>query len=291
MKGGADFILLAIVQGAFSYPFFDPVLTDRAFLAKPKIMAISFIVGGLIAGVFIVLFSLIGIYGKIHHTANGQPATVSRYMGIGAFTLVNMISMTSSLSVVDSTCASTSKLVGLELYGLVKQKKPFVYTQAKQENMWIGRVSIVIMCVLGTLPLLADPAALDATTISGTVVLGLGPPVLALPFMKGHRPLAFHLPFWFGAILGVAYQIVSFRKQSNFADWAIGDGPYKVLLGVNVYGALAAYGLFFIGLMWDMGEAERMMVKAGLWTAGAPKASRNFDPDQRGEGGETSATA
>lgn len=33
------------------------------------------------------------------------------------------------------------------------------------------------MALVGTLPLLAGPSALDATTISGTMVVGLGPPV------------------------------------------------------------------------------------------------------------------
>lgn len=37
----------------------------------------------------------------------------------------------------------------------------------------MGRVAIVLMAVVGTLPLLAGPTALDATTISGTMVVGL----------------------------------------------------------------------------------------------------------------------
>jgi hypothetical protein len=32
----------------------------------------------------------------------------------------------------------------------------------------------VFMAIVGTLPLLAGPSALDATTISGTMVVGLG---------------------------------------------------------------------------------------------------------------------
>jgi hypothetical protein len=38
----------------------------------------------------------------------------------------------------------------------------------------VGRISIVFMAIVGTLPLLAGPSALDATTISGTMVVGLG---------------------------------------------------------------------------------------------------------------------
>jgi len=281
MKGGVDFLLVALVQGMISYPYFDPVLTDRAFLAKPKTMFISFVIGGLAAGLFIVLFSFIGIYAHMHGLKDGTPATVSSYMGIGAFTVVNMLTMTSSMAVVDSTCASTSKLFGLELYGLLKHGKPLVYPQAKSEHMWVGRISIVVMCIIGTLPLLADPAALSATSISGTVVLGLGPPILALPWMKGNRPLAFHLPFWFGALLGIAYQIVSYRKQKIFESWKMGEGSYAELLGVNVYGLLIAIGLFVLGLAFNRGEEARVMVKEGHWKPNAPHASRPFDPELR----------
>ena len=59
-----------------------------------------------------------------------------------------------------------------------------------------GRVVIILLAVIGILPLLADPVALDATTISGTLIMGLGPPVWFLAFVKGYRPLTFHLPFW-----------------------------------------------------------------------------------------------
>jgi len=59
-----------------------------------------------------------------------------------------------------------------------------------------GRIIIVILAVIGILPLLASPTALNATTVSGTLIMGLGPPVWFLIFVKGYRPLTFHLPFW-----------------------------------------------------------------------------------------------
>ena len=45
--------------------FMDPVLTDRTFLSTPRTMLLSFFVGGLVAGTFIVLFSSIGIFGSV----------------------------------------------------------------------------------------------------------------------------------------------------------------------------------------------------------------------------------
>lgn len=38
----------------------------------------------------------------------------------------------------------------------------------------MGRIAIVFMALVGTLPLIAGPSALDATTVSGTMVVGLG---------------------------------------------------------------------------------------------------------------------
>ena len=65
----------------------------------------------------------------------------------------------------------------------------------------MGRTIIIVLAVVGLLPLLQDPKALDATTVSGTIVLGLGPPIFALMFVDGYRPLTFHLPFWWCAAL------------------------------------------------------------------------------------------
>lgn len=253
MKGGVDFLLLGLVQGAISYPYFDPVLTDRAFLAKPKVMVSAFFVGGLFAGAFIILFSFLGIYGKMAGLKSGTPATVSESLGLTVFSITNLISMTSSVSTVDSTFSSLSKLCGLELYGLVKERRPVIYTQASIANMNWGRLSIIVLCIAGTLPLIAEPKALDATTISGTIVMGLGPCMILLPFISGNRPLAFHLPFWFGVGVGIAYQ-----DGRDLSFWSIGDGKYANLLGVNVYGALICLGLFCIGYLWNRGEAYRL---------------------------------
>ena len=53
------------VQGILSYPFFDPVLTDRAFLASPGAMLVAFLMAGLVSGTFILLFSFMGIFGNM----------------------------------------------------------------------------------------------------------------------------------------------------------------------------------------------------------------------------------
>jgi hypothetical protein len=60
---GGPIWLHARNAGCLSYPFFDPVLTDRAFLAAPRTMLGAFLLGGVIAAVFIFFFGFVGIYG------------------------------------------------------------------------------------------------------------------------------------------------------------------------------------------------------------------------------------
>ena len=52
------------------------VLTDRAFLAEPKTMLWAFMLGGLVAGAFIILFGLLGVFGAaqaITHPSRHAP--------------------------------------------------------------------------------------------------------------------------------------------------------------------------------------------------------------------------
>lgn len=101
--------------------------------------------------------------------------------------------------------------------------------------MTIGRLAIVVIGVAGTLPIYADPNELDATTVTGTVVPGLGPPIYmaALAFFLfpkrfkriasqgDKRPVQFLLPYFWGFALGVVYQL-STQKPENCA-------PSKIL--------------------------------------------------------------
>ena len=66
----------------------------------------------------------------------------------------------------------------------------------ERRHLAVGRCVILLLPIVGMLPLIARPTALEATTVSGTVVMGLGPPIFALLWTDGYRPLTFHLPFW-----------------------------------------------------------------------------------------------
>ncbi|WIA39871.1 hypothetical protein OEZ86_013316 [Tetradesmus obliquus] len=266
LEGGMDMLIVGLLQGALSYPFFDPVLTDRAFLGEPRTMVRSFITGGVMAILFIFLFSFVGIFGAMEVVLNpssvpcdiyagmlaGQPYAVARYFGTAVFSLVNLIFLVSSCSVLDSTFASTSKLFGPELFGAILRGRPLPPQLATVKHAWVGRFAIVFMAIVGTLPLLAGPSALDATTISGTMVVGLGPPVFALTFLKGYRPLVFHLPFWTGVAFGVVMQLSSspaFKSSMNVSGFAIGSGHYATLLGFNVVSAVVCWALAGLALL------------------------------------------
>lgn len=273
IQGGLDLFFVALLQALTSYPFHDPVLTDRAFLSTPKTMLWSFMVGGVVAAGAIVLFSTLGVYGK-SIGIGGEPALVSKAISSSLFTIVNIIFLTSSISTLDSTFASTAKIVGLEMSGFIPSLNPTgnigplkpTDSGLDHRHLWIGRIAILVMAVCGTLPLLAESDALDATLISGTTVMGLGTPVLFILMWRDRfkkARLAFHLNFWCGVVLGIMYQweiCVSrdengdcIEKASYMKDkWmTIGNGSYNILLGVNVYGYLICLSGFVLGFIID----------------------------------------
>jgi hypothetical protein len=109
----------------------------------------------------------------------------------------------------------------------------------------LGRVVMVVTIVAGSLPLFAGAKILAATTISGTMVLGLAP-VFLLAFVKRAGAFAFNFAFWPGVALGVAF------AAGWKPEWAVfGDGKYGALLGINVLGTLLVFALFGLGLVVD----------------------------------------
>jgi hypothetical protein len=76
--------------------------------------------------------------------------------------------------------------------------------------------------------------------------------VFALTFIKGYRPLVFHLPFWTGAAFGIIMQLASSpccKGSMNITGFQIGNGTYKTLLGFNVISTVVCWGLAAIALL------------------------------------------
>jgi len=230
LPGGLDLWLGGSIQGLFSYAFHDPVLTDRAFLSDPKTMAKSFFAGGIVAALFIVFFGLLGILGISMGSANGEPRTITEDVSNSFMLCVCFCMMTSSLSTLDSTLTSSAKIFALDIGGYFRwlrnsdySKSYFLWAnenarplqpddpQLNNRHIIVGRVGILLWALIGTLPLLEQADALNATTISGTVVMGLGPPIFLMLCAKKtwHRG---HCAFSFSVICGI---VIGFFYQSK----------------------------------------------------------------------------
>ncbi|MCA9562586.1 MAG: hypothetical protein KC561_03810, partial [Myxococcales bacterium] len=105
---------------------------------------------------------------------------------------------------------------------------------------------MVVAVVIGSLPMFAGAEIIKATTISGTMVLGLAPPIL-LYFLKPSGRFAFHLGFWPGVAVGVIYALGEVPESL-----AIGGGNYAALLGANVWGTVMVFGGFMLGTGLDI---------------------------------------
>ncbi|HEU0203041.1 MAG TPA: hypothetical protein VFR86_21745, partial [Burkholderiaceae bacterium] len=135
------------------------------------------------------------------------------------------------------TFSSVAKSIGRELPLLAGRELD------GRRAIRLGMVAMVLIAVLGNAPMIAGTDILKATTVSGTMVMGLAPIFLLQRWVGsngGASAWSFHLSFWTGIALGVALAAGWIP-----ASWAIGTGKYKLLLGTNLYG-LALCTLLFL---------------------------------------------
>ncbi|NEP17240.1 MAG: Na+/proline symporter [Leptolyngbya sp. SIO4C1] len=242
---GLTFCGLAFVQ-IFSYPFHDPVLTDRAFITSPRVMVRGFVLAGLISGGFIFLFSSVGLYARAAGVEGSPALMVPALFGLPMLLVFNAIMLTSAGSTLDSTFSSVAKLTARDWFN--RRGIP-TETQAR-----FGRWGIVAIAILGNLPLLSiylgdrvGPAIILATTISGTMVMGLAP-IFLLAFIARAGALSFHLAFWPGLIFGVLRVLENALSTQIFPTWlSIGGGKYALDFGINFYGLLLCTAGFLLG--------------------------------------------
>lgn len=224
LDAGVDLLLVAGLQ-VLSYGFHDPVLTDRGFISEEQSMRRAFWIAGLLGFVAILAFSLIGVHAQLSGLAasDNVPAALAKTLGIGALLLMTVVMVSAAGSTLDSTFSSLAKLGGRELPLLAGR-------DLGQKAIGVGMAVMVAFALLGNLPMLAGTDILKATTISGTMVIGLAP-VFILHGLVAPTRLGFHLSFWCGIALGVALTLGWIPP-----GWAIGDGKYALLLGTNLYG-------------------------------------------------------
>jgi len=243
--GGLTFCGLAAVQ-IFSYPFHDPVLTDRGFITSPKVMVKGFLWAGVISGSFIVLFSAVGLYSRAYGLEGSPSLAVPALFGLPMLLVFNGIMLTSAESTLDSTFASVAKWAGRDWFNYRGQP-------TESQARW-GRWAMVAIAILGNLPLLSiylgdqvGPAVIRATTISGTMVMGLAP-IFLLAFWLPGGALSFHLAFWPGFLCGILRVVEGATGNPIFPEWlALGGGKYAMDLGINLYGLLLCCGVYILG--------------------------------------------
>ncbi|MEO7210416.1 MAG: hypothetical protein ABIY35_05700 [Chitinophagaceae bacterium] len=236
MKGGLSLLFAVFIQ-IFSYPFHDPVLTDRGFVSSPEKTIKSYTAATVIGFLCILLFSFIGIFARFKGLAGQATVEVSKLLGTAVMLVMNMIMITSAASTIDSTFSSSSKLVVVDL------GKKSVASITK------GRIVMAIVALIGTIPIFFGADILSASTISGTMVIGLAP--VFLFWNKKMPKISFHLSVWTGIAVGI---LLATGAAPKSLIWF--DGKYGDLLSLNLWGSCLCFALFFIPLLFIKKEIK-----------------------------------
>ena len=256
MSTGLNLFFVALIQ-VFSYPFHDPVLTDRGFIADPKTTLKSYIAATAIGFSCILLFSFVGIYGQMIG-AEGQAAVeVAKTFGVGMMLLTNFIMITSAASTLDSTFSAVSKLAENDL-------RPQGGGSVSR-----GRWVMVLAAAGGLIPLIFAPEIISATTISGTMVLGFAPVFL---FWNVPAPrISFHISMWTGIIAGLALTF-GWLPESLYLT----SGKYADLFAINVYATVISFGGYLLP-MFLSAESGKITTKEAKDTKDREEARRKMN--------------
>ncbi|MAM23332.1 MAG: sodium:solute symporter [Croceibacter sp.] len=221
---GLNLFFAALIQ-SFSYPFHDPVLTDRGFLSSPKVTRRSFIMASILGAICIIMFSIIGVYAQSEGFKGQAAVEVGKAFGMVILLVINFIMITSAASTLDSTFSSFSKLLAVDLN--------------LGNTLKFGRLAMIAVAILGTIPVFLDAEILSATTISGTMVIGLTPVFL---FWNTKVPkLSFYLSVCCGLVFGFLLVFGWFPEALKFST-----GKYADLLWINVWGILCCMMLYML---------------------------------------------
>jgi hypothetical protein len=200
-------------------------LTDRGFIGEPKTTLKSFFWATWIGGICILLFSFVGIYAQFQGMEGQAAVGVSQTLGVAMMLMMNFIMVTSAASTLDSAFASFSKLAVVDL--------------GNKERITVskGRWAMVILTVLGTIPVFLNAEILSATTISGTMVIGLAP--IFLFWNKEVPKITFLLVVITGMLFGGCLAMNCWP-----ADLTFFDGKYGDLFSANLLGTIACFGVY-----------------------------------------------
>ena len=232
---------------------------------------------GLLGAGAIVLYSLIGVHAKLAGLggAGDAPVRVATALGVVSLAVVTALMMNSAGAVLDSAFSAVARHVSVDLAGeggahpsgFRGLAAPLRRLALGDGGLALGRWTMVVFALLGNLPLFFGADLLAATTISGTMVLGLAPPFL---LWRAHAPapVAFHLSFWTGLAVGLSGPLHLWP-----ASLSIGAGGSAALLGQNVYGLFACFSLYGVGVLVEVLRRRTSEVSAGYFVA-APAEER-----------------
>ncbi len=230
MAGGLSLLFTVFIQ-IFSYPFHDPVLTDRGFISSPKVTLQSYSAATVIGFTCILLFSFIGIFARFQGMEGQAAVEVSKLLGVAVMLPMNLIMITSAAAAVDSAFSSSAKLVVVDL-----GKKA---TASINKGRWV----MIVVAIVGTIPVFFGADILSASTISGTMVIGLAPIFL---FWKKDMPaISFHLSVWTGVAVGI---LLATGQTPDELIWF--EGKYGDLLSINIWGSMICFALYFLPLLF-----------------------------------------
>ncbi|MEM6269206.1 MAG: sodium:solute symporter [Bacteroidota bacterium] len=235
ISAGLNLLFVALLQ-VFSYPFHDSVMTDRGFISDPKTTLRSFLLAAGVGIFCLTAFSWVGIYAQFSGAKGGSAAVeVGKMLGTVTMLAMNFIMITSAASTLDSAFSSFSKLVVLDL------------GRTQKATVQRGRLAMVGLTVLGTLPVLAGPEILSATTVSGTMVMGLAP-VFLLWWTRADA-WSFHLAVGVGIAVGVVLAVGAWPK-----GWIWFPGKYGDLLSANLLGSALCFTFYLLPMARKYGK-------------------------------------
>lgn len=232
--GGLDLGWVAIMQ-AFSYPLHDKVLWDRAFVANVKKTFWSFILAGIGGAIIIIVGSTIGMFHRLEGLSGDAIVGTARSdsVPLSAAILLNAVMITSAGSTLDSTFSSVGKLLAHDIFAATDELK-----------VMRARVVMLLLAVAGAAMAHADPEVLSATTISGTMALGLAPPFV-LHFWKRPGRVSYYTSVLIGLAFGGLYAGYDNDDNDEF-PLSVGDGIYSRLLAINLIAFPATFVAYIV---------------------------------------------
>ena len=197
---------------------------------------------------------------------------VAKLLGGPILLVMNFIMITSAASTLDSTFTSFSKLAVVDLGVGNKGARPpssakahrgaraqvqgkdneavvpdqlsgqLADTPISTSTVSMGRLAMIGITVLGTIPVFLNPAILSATTVSGAMVAGLAP-VFCLWWVKA-PPLSFWLSVGFGLLCGF---VLVFGLWPGWLT--VSTGKYADLLGVTLVEVVGCFSLYLLPVL------------------------------------------